>query len=152
MLYQAYPNVDFTDEEKIQYGIMEVFGEEETLLILNDENYIVHYDCKGMEDVVYNYIEECGIDAETAGRYFDMEKFIRDLELDEFFYDFTEEDCELDDYSKEMIAEDLLEDAILCKDVKTLMNYFDYEKLGNDLAIEGNFIQVAYNIIVEVLY
>ncbi len=44
-------------------------------------DYMVH-DVTSMEDIAYNYVEECYDIPDFAKRYFDYEQFARDLEFD----------------------------------------------------------------------
>lgn len=127
---------------------------DDALQAVRNQDYIVYYNCDDMADVAREYVDmvggfECVSNKEY---YFDAESYGRDLELDGYnphmwcgCYQDDCEDCQEAlrmqedgeiDYTAE--AEALFEEGCISDDM--LEYYFDYEALGRDMEINGNFI------------
>ena len=91
-MYEAfgeYPNIDdinevaeaLEDHESEFTALMEVCSYTDALGYLESENY-TFYEGMTLEDVAYEFVEECYNLPEIAQRYFDYAAFARDLEFD----------------------------------------------------------------------
>lgn len=66
---------------------------QEAIDVINNQNYMVYYDCKDMGDVAYQLLEETGGLSELpdwAQNYFDYDAYGRDLKLEGTFLEFSD--------------------------------------------------------------
>lgn len=147
--YKEYEEATNYYNEDIVDTIIGYYAFDEGMQIVNNEEFIYWNDCFDMKDVAYEIVEEYGIDKDDMLTYFDYDKFIRDLEYDDFFNEYMEDyDGEMTYDDKEAIAMEMVECGI---GEETLKAYFDYEMYGNDIEINGTFIY-GDDGIVEILY
>ena len=110
------------------------------------ENISVFPDCNNMTDVAYDSVKEFGL-PQNADYYFDYEQYGREMSWDgpyEENYDGTI----YDEFGVEEDDDEALGEAIIDQmyggiehvDKETIMQYFDFEALGNALDTEGHFI------------
>ena len=87
--FGEYPNIDdinevaeaLEDHESEFTALMEVCSYTDALKYLENENY-TFYEGMTLEDVAYEFVEECYDLPEIAQSYFDYKAFARDLEYD----------------------------------------------------------------------
>ena len=87
--FGEYPNIDdinevseaLEDHESEFTALMEVCSYTDALGYLESENY-TFYEGMTLEDVAYEFVEECYNLPEIAQRYFDYKAFARDLGFD----------------------------------------------------------------------
>ncbi len=87
--FGEYPNIDdinevaeaLDDHEDEFVALLEVCSYEDALDHLEDEDFTFYYDMT-LEDVAYEFVEECYDLPEFAQRYFDYKAFARDLGFD----------------------------------------------------------------------
>ena len=87
--FGEYPNIDdinevaeaLEDHESEFTALMEVCSYTDALGYLESENY-TFYEGMTLEDVAYEFVEECYNLPEIAQRYFDYKAFARDLSFD----------------------------------------------------------------------
>lgn len=88
-VFGEYPNIDdinevaeaLEDHESEFTALMEVCSYTDALGYLESENY-TFYEGMTLEDVAYEFVEECYNLPEFAQRYFDYKAFARDLSFD----------------------------------------------------------------------
>lgn len=96
-MYKAfgeYPSIEdineayevFEDHEEEAAALFECYTSDfhEVMNILENENY-VFYEGMDMEDVAYEFVEECYNLGDFASRYFDYKAFARDLSFDGYY-------------------------------------------------------------------
>jgi antirestriction protein len=83
-------SLDTYEEEQLELLLAtEELDFAEAIEKLDSGDFIIYHDCKDMEDVAYQYIEETGMLSdvpEDLRNYFDYEKFGRDMEIEGNFY------------------------------------------------------------------
>lgn len=72
-------------------GILEALEDDgcdadEAEAIIDDVRFIIYENCNDMSDVAYYVAEELGWLDTEAGRYFDFERFGRDLDIEGTYY------------------------------------------------------------------
>jgi len=90
-LAERIDDLNSWDQEALAVLVSEGFGDlEESLQIVEDNNYIYWGDCENMEDVARRLIDETGELDQIGGHlayYFDFRAYGRDLELEGQFYE-----------------------------------------------------------------
>lgn len=146
--YQAYEEAVEYHGEDVVDAIVGYYGFDEGMEILDGGDFIYWNGCDNMTDVAYEMVNEYGLPNDKE-YYFDYEKFIQDLEYDDFFDEYMEAyGGEMKYHEKEAIAMEMVEYGM---DDEMLKSYFDYDAFGETLAINGTFID-GEDGIVEILY
>lgn len=113
------------------------------------ENVIFYTECQDMSDVAYSWIHDHigSIDDAVSNRefYIDYDAVQRDLECDSYFAELEEEQGEeISEYDREQLTAEMIDEGMI-----DTTNYFDYEKFGRDMDIEGSFFYTGNGLYIQ---